>query len=406
MPGTEALPSILAVDIGTSSVRAVAFTTNGSIPARRQYSYGTIRPAPFFEEQDPHLVREAVYGAIRDLLSSGEIDPARIVGICFASQMYGVFPVDRDDRALANNILWSDGRAEAQAERWKRELGPLGFYPITGCPLNSIYPIVKLRWMREKNPGTFSRAVRFVSIKDFVTAPLTGQWACDYSMASSTGMLDIRKHAWHPEALYAAGVTADNLPAPVSGLERFSLMPDSPLAGSGLPAGLPVFLGGGDGPLANLGSGASGVGDVNIDLGTSGAARTLSASPVTDPDAALWCFCLTESLWAYGGIVTNAGNAYQWLGSGILQPAGVSEAVAYELLNVLAAGAGPGAGGLISVPYLRKARSPYWDGRLRGTLYGLTADHGIGHIARAFLEAVAFDLKTILTLMEERVRVA
>jgi gluconokinase len=397
--------TVLAIDIGTSSVRALAFDAAGRILGRRQLPYGTIRPRPYFEEQDPDLVRGEAYRAVRELLGSGELDPGSIGALSFSSQMYGIFPVDGEGRALGNNVLWSDGRAEAQAEVMKRELGPLGLYPTTGCPMNSIYPIAKLAWMREEEAELFARAARFVSIKEYVARPLTGEWAIDHSMASSTGMLDVRRHRWHPEALAAAGVGAERLSEPVSGIAPFKLLRGSPLEGLGLREGLPVFMGGGDGPLANLGSGASEVGAVNVDLGTSGAARAICAEAVTDEAASLWCFCLTEELWAYGGIVANVGNAYSWLGSSLLGAAapGMGESEAYELMNRLAAEAGPGAGGLLFLPYLRKARSPYWDGRLKGTIYGLTADHGAGHLARALLEAVAFDLRSILSLMSARI---
>ena len=402
---------VLAVDIGTSSVRVIAFEKTGRIVARRRIQYGTIRPRPYFEEQDPDAVRDATYRAIRELLGSGGLEAASVAALSFSSQMYGIFPVDGEGRAIGNNILWSDGRAEAQAERLKGELGGLGLYPMTGCPMNSIYPVAKLAWLREEEGELFARASRFVSIKEYVAAPLVGDWVVDYSMASATGMLDIRRHAWHPEALAAAGVKAERLSRPVSGIAPFRLRRDSPLGGLGLRGDLPIFLGGGDGPLANLGSGASAVGAVNIDLGTSGAARAISAAAVTDATASLWCFCLTEELWTYGGIVTNVGNAYQWLGANVLcAPApgaaareGVAPDAAYGYLNDLAAKAGAGAGGLLVLPYLRKARSPYWDGRLKGTIYGLTADHGAGHIARALLEAVAYDLRTILCFMSSRI---
>jgi gluconokinase len=403
-------PLVLAVDIGTSSVRALAFDASGRIITRRQIPYGTLRPRPYFEEQDPDLVRSEVYRAMRDLIGSGKAAPASICAIAFSSQMYGIFPVDGKGRALGNNILWSDGRAEAQAERMKRELGSLALYPETGCPMNSIYPVAKLSWLREEEPELFGKAARFVSIKEYVTAPLVGEWTVDYSMASATGMLDIRRHVWHSEALAAAGLMPDRLSRPASGLERFALCGDSPLAGLGLPEGLPVFLGGGDGPLANLGSGASGVGAINIDLGTSGAARAICDAAVTDATASLWCFCLTDDLWAYGGIVTNVGNAYQWLGLqvlGVASPGGKGSGgdEAFEQMNRLAEAVEPGSAQLLFLPYLRKARSPYWDGRLKGTIYGLTADHDAGHIARALLEAVAYDLKTIIGLMAAQISV-
>jgi gluconokinase len=398
MSMTETL--VLAVDIGTSSVRALVFDQGGRIRARRQRLYTTIRPEPYFEEQDPDLVRTEVFAAIRDLLSGGEVPAGEIASLGFSSQMYGIFPVDGEGRALANSIIWSDGRAEAQAERIKAEMGPLGLYPDTGCPANSIYPVAKLAWLKEERPEIFSRASRFVSIKEYVTAPLIGGWYADYSMASATGLLDIRRHVWKPEALAFCGLSAGRLSEPVSGLRPFALASGGPLSGLGLREDLPVFLGAGDGPLANLGSGASSVGAINIDLGTSGAARAICDTAVTDDQGSLWCFCLTEKLWAYGGIVTNVGNAYEWLGTKVL---GQDASSAYDYMNDLAAATAPGADGLLVLPYLRKARSPYWDGRLKGTIYGLTPDHGAGHIARALLEAIGYDLRTILGLMAARI---
>jgi gluconokinase len=394
---------VLAVDIGTSSVRVMAFDAAGCVSGRVQTGYPTLRPAPYQEEQDPELVRREVYGAIARCLALPGVEPSTIRAIAFSSQMYGVFPLDGADRPLANSILWSDGRAEPQADRLKAQGGDLDLYRVTGCPASGIFPIAKIAWLREGRPEVFSAARRFVSIKEFVTRPLVGEWLVDHSMASSTGMLDIRSRRWHGAALDWAGVGEGHLSRPVSGLEPMGLAGGSPLAGLGLDPGLRVFLGGGDGPLANLGSGASAVGAVNVDLGTSGAARCIVDTPTTDDSASLWCFCLTEGLWTYGGIVTNVGNAYQWLGSNVLAPS-LSVEGAYAHMNRLAAEVGPGAGGLHFLPFLRKARSPYWDGRLKGTIYGLTADHGPGHISRALLEAVAYDLRAILEIMGARVR--
>jgi gluconokinase len=393
---------VLAVDIGTSSVRAMAFDAAGRVSARAQLAYPTVRPAPYQEEQDPRLVRREVYAAIARCLAQPGAEPSTVRAIAFSSQMYGVFPVDAHDEPLANSMLWSDGRAEPQAERLKAERGALDLYRATGCPASGIFPVAKLAWLREERPELFAAARRFVSIKEYVTRPLVGEWVVDHSMASSTGMLDIRAHRWHPDALAVAGIAEGRLSRPTAGLEPFRVAPGSPLEGLGLDPGVRVFLGGGDGPLANLGSGAGTVGAVNVDLGTSGAARCIVDAPTTDERASLWCFCLTEDLWAYGGIVTNVGNAYAWLGSNLLAPS-VPPEEAYALLNRLAGEAGPGAGGLHFLPFLRKARSPYWDGRLRGTMYGLTADHGQRHVARAFLEAVAFDLRAILDIMEDRI---
>ncbi len=180
-----------------------------------------------------------------------------------------------------------------------------------------------------------------------MTRPLTGEWTVEYSMASASGMFDIAHHCWHPDALRAAGIDASALSTPVSGTRAFRLMPDSPIAKLGLGDEVAVFLGGGDGPLANIGSGASRIGAINIDLGTSGAARCTAGAPTTDASASLWCFCLTEALWTYGGIVTNVGNSYQWLATTAVEAGGGDLDAAFNFLNRQAATVSAGSDGLL-----------------------------------------------------------
>jgi gluconokinase len=402
---TYSLARVLAVDIGTSSVRAMVFDATGKIAARARICYGTVRPAPYFEEQDPDLVRAEAFRAIRQCLAEPGADPGAIDAIAFSSQFYSVIAVGADERPLTWNILWSDGRAEKQAEALKAAHGPLPLYARTGCQMNSIYPLSKIVWLREMTPDVFARTARFISIKEYVTRPLIGTWAVDHSMASTTGLLDIRTHDWDTAALSAAGIERGQLSRPVSGLAAFPLCTGSPLRDCGLRPDVKVFLGAGDGPLANLGSGASGVGAVNIDLGTSGAARCIVDAATTDAEANLWCFCLTDRLWAYGGIVTNVGNSYQWLASNFGGAAGANDDEAFAAMDRHAAAVPSGSDGVYMLPYLRKARAPHWDGRLKATIYGLTADHGVGHVARALPEAVAYDLRTIIAIMARRVAI-
>lgn len=395
---------ILAVDIGTSSTRAIVFDRSGAIISKRQSCYGSIRPLPYFEEQNPNEVREKVYTILRDLLADEYVDPGKLGGIVFSSQMYGVIPIGDADEALGNAIIWSDGRAEQEAANIEREVGGAGFYRNTGCPTNSIYPLSKIVWLRNNQKELFQRTARFVSIKSFILRPLIGAWIEDYSMASASGMLDISKKTWYSPALTYAGVDVSRLPDLVAPTSAFSLVARSPLAGCGLRENIKVYPGGGDGPLANLGSGASDIGDINIDLGTSGAARSTVAAPLVDEDAALWCYCLTDRLWTYGGILTNVGNAYQWLGSCFSSLVeGKPEENVYNLLDAEARSVPAGSEGLLFLPYLRRVRSPYWDARLKATMYGMRPEHGCGHMARAMFEAISFDLKSIVRLIRKAV---
>ena len=395
---------VLAVDIGTSSVRAMVFDSGGKILSRTQIGYPALRPQPYFEEQDPDLVRRETYRAIGECLAQAGAKAERVGGLAFSSQMYGIFLVDGEGRPLSFNVLWSDGRAERQAAEVKGRDGSSPLYAVTGCPANSIYPLAKIRWFREERPSIFEKAARFVSIKEYVLAPLIGDWVVDHSMASATGLLDISSRRWSEAALMAAGMVPERLSRPVPGDAAFPLVNAELRRDWGLAEDVRVFPGGGDGPLANVGSGAFEVGAVNIDLGTSGAARVVVDSPTTDEEGSLWCYCLSSERWTYGGIVTNVGNAYQWLGSNIASFGGeeVPETV-FLRLNAYAAAVAPGAEGVRFLPYLRKARSPYWDDRLTGTVLGLRADHDIRHLARALLEAVAYDISAIIDIMAARV---
>ena len=176
---SAALDLVLAVDIGTSSVRAMVFDVAGNVTARSQVSYPTIRPALYQEEQDPDTIRDETYRAMIDCLAEPGAQPERVAAISFSSQLYGIIALDAADRPMTRNIMWSDGRAEPQAEAMKVAGVQQRLYPVTGCPMNSIYPIAKLAWLRETAPKVFRQARRFVSIKEYIVAPLINEWAID-----------------------------------------------------------------------------------------------------------------------------------------------------------------------------------------------------------------------------------
>lgn len=399
--------TMLTVDIGTSSARAAVFHADGSITGLSQIKYDVLRPAPFMEEQEPDTIRQAVYAVIRTCLAHPGICHDAIRGIVFSSQMYSVFPIDADGRPLHNSILWSDGRAEDEAAALRAENRHDALYRETGCPVNSIYPLSKILWLKRHRPELCARAARYVSIKEYVLEPLISDWVTDYSMASGTGLFDGSKDLWSPRALETAALAEDQLPRLVPGDQPLALRNDDLRREWGLPAGIRVFSGGGDGPLANLGSGAFASGEVNIDLGTSGALRVVADSPVLDDEGRLWRYSIVPGRWAFGGILSNVGNAWQWLASNIAafgSDENPEETV--RRLSALLADIPMGADGVYFLPYLRKVRAPYWDDRLRGAVFGLTAAHDMRHLARAMLEAIAFDLAEIIDIAHQQVAVS
>ena len=261
--------------------------------------------------------------------------------------------------------------------------------------------MAKILWIREKEPEVFSQASRFVSIKEYVLEKLIGRYVADFSSASASGLVNISEHAWEPRALEALGISIHQLPDLDNVVSVYPFSSKNLAVEWGIPVGLPVVLGAGDGPLANLGSGAIEPGDINIDFGTSGAARTIINKPVVDPKGRLWCYGLTDKTWALGGILNNVGNLYQWFADSIVFYGAPKGSADLNYLNKLAEESPAGANGLYFLPFIRKARSPYWDNDLRGTIYGLNPAHDLRHISRAMVEGVAFNMKSIVDALRE-----
>ena len=170
---------------------------------------------------------------------------------------------------------------------------------------------------------------------------------------------------------------------------------------AGLPADTPLIIGAADGPLANLGVGATPAGVAAISLGTSGALRTIVDAPTADAQGRLFCYALTEDRWAIGGAVNNAGSVVRWAGQsfagGFARPAAEGEDADERdaALLIEAASAAPGSDGLLCLPYLLGERAPWWRSGLRGAYIGLRREHGRPHLVRAAVEGVCQQLALV-----------
>jgi gluconokinase len=280
-----------------------------------------------------------------------------------------------------------------------------GLYRRTGCPLQPIYHIPKLRWWSEQASDIAGRIARFVALKDFVLHRLAGTWVADPSTWSATGLLDIRRCRWDPEALGLAGIGPDRLPPLASPFSRAGRLTEEAARVTGLPSGLPLVLGASDGALANLGCGTLAPGQVVISVGTSGAVRQWVAEPRLDAAQRTWCYLLAEGRWFAGAAINNAGLAVQWVRDSLYagapgaagESAGSVECAAagFERLFAEAAETPPGAAGLRCLPFFAGERSPYFRADARAAFLGLSWEHGRGHLARAVLEAVALRLADV-----------
>jgi gluconokinase len=387
--------AVVGIDIGTTSAKAGAFDADGRETGATEVPYPLLEPQPGWAVQDPAVVVDAVVAATRGALAAARDAGVEVAGLSFSTAMHSLVGLDGDDAPITELVTWADQRAAPQAERLRAERPEL--HDRTGTPLHPMSPLTKLVWFSENEPELCARAARWVGVKELVVARLTGEWVTDHSVASGTGLMNLAALEYDTEALEVAGVTAAQLPALAPAKHTMSLSAAGAEALGAAPD-LPLVLGAGDGPLANLGVGAVKPGVAACSIGTSGALRLMVERPVIDSARRLFCYALTEGRWLVGGAINNGGVVLQWAGDALAPELGEHDEA--ELLEIAAA-APPGSDALVMLPYLLSERAPHWSTLPRGAYVGLTRAHRREHLVRSALEGVCQQLALVLASLRD-----
>ena len=201
---------LIAHDLGTSGDKATLFTTKG----RQIRSFTVPYDVHFFNgnyaEQDPENWWDAVCDATKAVLE-GE-DPSKVAAMSFSAQMQGCLVVDKNGVPLRDAIIWADQRAVEEAEQLEKKIGAKRMYEITGHRVSPSYSIEKLMWLKKHEPEVYEKTYKMLQAKDYIISRATGKFVTDYSDASGTNALDLRKLEWSEEIIKAAGIDKDKLP--------------------------------------------------------------------------------------------------------------------------------------------------------------------------------------------------
>ncbi len=374
---------ILAIDIGTTSTKAVAFDDSGHLLQKRQMGYPTLSSGTNFQEQSPMLIYQALMSAAATTIQLMKCPPQAIV---FSSAMHSVIAVDEQGNPLSHSIIWSDGRSQNYADILKEsQLGKQIYYE-TGTPIHAMSPLCKIAWLRDHQPALFKRTFKFVSIKEWVIYQWFGQYWVDYSIASATGLFDIRSLIWHRDALAYCQIDSTQLSQPVPPTFVCSPMREAVAQALGIPKNVSVVLGASDGCLANLGEQVLDSNKMVISIGTSAALRTTHHQPIEDSTLSLFNYLLDEQHYIIGGASNSGGAIHEWFEATI----GL-DAMTMEQAKALP----PNTENPIFLPYLLGERAPLWNAQVKGAFWGLTKQHQKAHLYRALLEGIIFNLYTI-----------
>ncbi len=389
----------VGLDIGTTSTKVRIYAASGAVIGAGSRNYQLIVPRPGWAEQRPDAIFSAFISTVQAAMSQAGISSGQIGAIGFSSVFHSVIAVDAAGQPLTNMITWADNRSSLQADRLKKSPAGHALYLRTGTPLHSMSPLTKLIWLREEAPEIFAKTAKFISIKEYVLYQLFGQYLVDHSIASGTGLLDLKRLTWDEEALSLAGVRPDQLSQLVPTRHILQGMDSAYAEAMGLAVDTPVVIGAGDGVLANLGVGAIGPGQFNVTIGTSSSVRTVIPAPKTDPKGRTYCYALTEAHWVAGTPSNSGGMMLRWFHD-IFDFSEWSrresqEADSYEAMIQAAMKIPPGAEGLLFLPFLSGERAPVWSAEARGVFFGLGLQHGRAHFTRAVIEGILLSVYNI-----------
>lgn len=391
-----ASPWVLVLDIGTSSVRSGVYDGSGalvpSVPGA-QLAYRWNAPEPGAMEIDAEELVEVVTRVLDVTCRQLREARLRVEAVGVTTFWHGLVGVDQGGAPVTPLTAWGDTRAHHAALRLRQRVDAARAHQRTGCWAHPSYPAARLLWLREERGDTFRRAARWMSIGELLGEALFGEARTSLSMASGTGLLDLRGRGWDAEMLGAVGVPARALPRlvdtdePYRGLrtgfrERWPELAEIPW--------LPAI---GDGACANVGSGAVGPDRLALTVGTSAALRTvLEIEPDTIPEG-LWCYRLDARRVVLGGALSNGGNAVAFLRGLLRLP---PEAEWEAGLRAI----GPDAHGLTVVPFLVGERGAGWETERAAAVLGLTQRTPALHLLRAWMEAVAYRLAEVAEAVE------
>ncbi len=392
---------ILAIDIGSSSIRAGVFDDDGraveGLSAARAHALRLSRDGG--SETDADGLFTLLAGCIDEV--TGRLSETRssarpgIEGVAVSAFLHSLLAVDHDGRPASALTTWADTRSAAESERLSSELDEEQVRSRTGCVFNPSYYPARLLWYREKHSEVFRAADWWCSFGEYALQRLFGKRLCSVSMASATGMFDHAQCAWDRILLEHLRVEESKL-SPLGDMDTplVGLRPEFARRWPTL-APVPWFPAVADGACSNVGSGCAGPGSIAVMVGTSGAMRAVvPEGKLPSLPRGLWRYRVDRQRLLIGGVLGNGGNVFEWMKS-TLSLAGTPEEIDAALLE-----REPACHGLAMLPFFTGERSVGWKPRARAALVGMSLDTSALDVLQAGMEAVAYRFAVIQGLLD------
>ncbi|MBI2253215.1 MAG: pentose kinase [Proteobacteria bacterium] len=384
----------LAIDIGTGSARAALVDFAGRIQAIAAQEYDQIVPEYGWSEQRPLDWWAGVVSSIRQLLAKEPGAARRVAAICACGQMHGTVLLDGQGELTRDAVpLWNDKRTAALVNAFEAKYKPADYLAQSANPPTPAWPGFKLQWLRDQDQAAYDKARAVVMPKDYVNYRLTGEIAMDRTEAACSFMMDPATGAWSQHMCDILGLDIGKLVGIHQPTDMLGAVGKAAAAETGLPIGVPVMVGGGDFPVALLGSGVSRAGLCSDVTGTSAIMTVVADNPLLDPGISN--IGTVEGGWGGFVLLESGGDSMRWA-----RRAFHEKTLSYAEIVAKAEDAPPGADRLFFLPYLTGERFGAHRNS-RAQFFGITAEHGLAHLHRAVMEGVAFAMTRQMRIMEQ-----
>ncbi len=394
---------IIALDVGTSSMRALLYRDDGSIEVFYSHEYHSLYPKPGYVEQDPITWADAAQDVLSKIGTYLQENGLTAEGIAVTSQRASMIPVNTKGEPLHNAIMWQDKRTIPQCNELRENYGLREIYHLTGLRINPYFVLNKIMWLRENLPILYHNAHKFIGVQDYVIHRLTGEFVTDWTQASRTMLMNIRTFEWDPKLLRIAGITADRLPR---------LVPPGSIAGSltsemaklcNLPEDMLVVVSGGDQQNAAVSLGVVRPGVVETNTGTGSFAVAYANTPTFDKDCRVLCQASAiAGKWVLEAAIFNSGAIFRWFKEQFCPDLMANENV-YTLMDEEAERSGVGAHGVMMLPHFEGCAAPYWNPKAKGLFFNLSLGTKRSDLIRAILEGISLEIADNLKLITNMV---
>ena len=399
---------LLGIDLGTTNVKAIILSEDGTVIASASRENSLIFPGPDMVEQDADLWWKNTADILREITQKVGIDIVkRVRGISVSSQTVTMLPVNQEGTPLRNALIWMDSRSSGQLDFIIHSIGRDRYVSIIGAQPDVAFLPNKILWFRENEPELFSQTYKILQASSYINYQLTGEMTMDIDQAARCQCLDISTLQWSAEIGNVIGADLDQiLPKPRMVSEIIGTVTEKAAKETGLASGIPVVAGASDAMASMYATGLSQLGEAGESSGTtslvfvgSNAKSAPHLPVVTKP-------CSIQGMpYVFDAPINTSGASLKWYLDTLGQPekdyAAKNHINVYDHLNQLAADVAPGSNGLLYFPYLLGERAPLWNSHARGMFIGLSLDTSREDMIRSIFEGTAFALRHVMETIKD-----